>query len=222
MRMKKMVSLALCLGLSLSILSGCSDNSEPFAEKSYTPDAQVREIRIEVEDREIAVSPSGDGQVHMQYAENSKEFYDISVSDDGVLTMTSASDKAWTDYVGVQSSDEGRKISLQVPDAMLENLTISTTNEDITVSGLTVNGTMDLTCNGGQIAFENVGVGSALRLTGKNGDISGSVLGSMDDFAIQTEIKKGETNLPESTDGGEKTLYAANNNGDVQIEFGNE
>ena len=111
---------------------------------------------------------------------------------------------------------------LQVPDAMLENLTISTTNEDITVSGLTVNGTMDLTCNGGQIAFENVGVGSALRLTGKNGDISGSVLGSMDDFSIQTEIKKGETNLPESTDGGEKTLYAANNNGDVQIEFVNE
>ena len=44
----------------------------------------------------------------------------------------------------------------------------------------------------------------------------------MDDFAIQTEIKKGETNLPESTDGGEKTLYAANNNGDVQIEFVNE
>ena len=218
---KKMVSLALCLGLSLSLLSGCSDNSEPFAEKSYTPDAQVREIRIEVEDREIAVSPSGDGQVHMQYAENSKEFYDISVSDDGVLTMTSASDKAWTDYVGVQSSD-GKTIALQVPDAMLENLTISTTNEDITVSGLTVNGTMDLTCNGGQIAFENVGVGSALRLTGKNGDISGSVLGSMDDFAIQTEIKKGETNLPESTDGGEKTLYAANNNGDVQIEFVNE
>ena len=105
---------------------------------------------------------------------------------------------------------------------MLENLTISTTNEDITVSGLTVNGTMDLTCNGGQIAFENVGVGSALRLTGKNGDISGSVLGSMDDFAIQAEIKKGETNLPESTDGGEKTLYVSNNNGDVQIEFGNE
>ena len=141
MRMKKMVSLALCLGLSLSILSGCSDSSEPFAEKSYTPDAQVREIRIEVEDREIAVSPSEDGQVHMQYAENSKEFYDISVSADNVLTMTSASDKEWTDYVGVQSSDEGRKISLQVPDAMLENLTISTTNEDITVSGLTVNGT---------------------------------------------------------------------------------
>ena len=30
MRMKKMVSLALCLGLSLSLLSGCSDSSEPI------------------------------------------------------------------------------------------------------------------------------------------------------------------------------------------------
>ena len=129
--MKKIMSLALCFVLGSFVLAGCSDNSEPFEEKSYTPDTQVSEIILDVEDREIEVSLSGDEQVHIEYSENSKEYYEISVSDDNVLTMTSASDKEWTDYIGVKPSAEDRKISLQIPDALLDNLTLSTTNEDI-------------------------------------------------------------------------------------------
>ena len=60
---------------------------------------------------------------------------------------------------------------------------------------------------------------SALTLKVKNWDISGSILGSCDDFAIQTEIKKGESSLPDEKDGGEKTLNVSGNNGDVNIEF---
>ena len=65
-------------------------------------------------------------------------------------------------------------------------------------------------------------VGSAIYLTVKNGDISGTVVGSYDDFAIQTEIKKGESNLPDNKDGGEKTLNVSSNNGDVNITFVSE
>ena len=81
---------------------------------------------------DVAVELSADGQVHIQYFESSEEFYDISASG-GVLTMTGATDKSWTDYIGLAPSAEYRKIVLQVPDAMLENLTIATTNEDITL-----------------------------------------------------------------------------------------
>ncbi|HIV19542.1 MAG TPA: DUF4097 family beta strand repeat protein [Candidatus Merdivicinus intestinigallinarum] len=219
--MKKIISLALCLVLGVFALTGCSDNSEPFAEKSYTPDTQVNAVNLDVEDREIEVSLSQDGQVHIDYSENSKEYYEISVSD-GVLTMTSASDKEWTDYIGVKSSDEDRKISLQVPDALLETLTLSTTNEDISLPELAVTGSVSLSANGGDISFEALEVGSALTLSAKNGDISGAVMGSYDDFAIQTEIKKGESNLPDQKDDGEKTLNVSVNNGDVDIEFVNE
>ena len=73
---------------------------------------------------DVAVELSADGQVHIQYFESSEEFYDISVSG-GVLTMTGATDKSWTDYIGLAPSAEYRKIVLQVPDAMLENLTIA-------------------------------------------------------------------------------------------------
>ena len=220
--MKKIISLALCLILGSFILSGCSNNSEPFEEKSYTSDTQIHEINLDVQDREIEVSLSEDEQVHIQYSENSKEYYDISVSDDNVLTMTSASDKQWTDYIGVKPAAEDRKISLQVPDALLENLTLSTTNEDITLSALAVTGSINISSNGGNIAFGNLDVGSALTLNVKNGDISGAIVGSYDDFSIQSEIKKGESNLPDHKDSGEKTLNVSSNNGDVNIEFVNK
>ncbi len=218
--MKKIISLGLCFVLGSFVLAGCSSESEPFEEKSYTSDTQISGIHLDVQDREIEVLLSEDEQVHIQYSENSKEYYDISVSD-GVLTMTSASSKEWTDYIGVKPAAEDRKISLQIPDTLLENLTISTTNEDITLSPLAVTGSISLSSNGGNITFENVDVGNALSLTVKDGDISGTVIGSYDDFAIQTEIKKGESNLP-NKEGGEKTLNVSSNNGNVNVALVNE
>ena len=220
--MKKIISLALCLVLGSFVLAGCSDNNEAFEEKSYTPDIPVNEINLDVQDREIEVSLSEDEQVHIQYYENSKEYYDISVSDENVLTMTSASNKNWTDYIGGKPSPENRKISLQIPDALLDTLTLSTTNEDISLPALDITGSISISSNGGNITFENLDVGNALYLTAKNGNISGTVIGSYDDFAIQSEIKKGESNLPDNKDGGEKMLNVSSNNGDVNIEFVNE
>lgn len=220
--MKRTISLALCFVLGSSILSGCSNSSKPVEEKNYTSDTQINEINLDVRDREIEVSASEDEQIHIQYFENNKEYYDISVSDENVLTMTSASDKEWTDYIGVKTSAEDRKISLQIPDVLLNNLTLSTTNEDITFSALAIGGSANISSNGGNIVFENLDVGSNLTLNVKNGDISGTVVGSYDDFSIQSEMKKGESNLPDNKDGGEKALNVSANNGDVNIEFLNE
>lgn len=220
--MKKIIAVALCLVLSSFVLVGCSNDSEPFEEKSYTSDTQIQEINLEVQDREIEVSLSQDQQVHIQYSENSKEYYDISVSEENVLTMTSASNKEWTDYIGTKPSAEDRKISLQIPNALLENLTLSTTNEDITLPALAVTGSISVSSNGGNITFGNLEVGSALTLDVKNGNISGAVVGGYDDFSIHCESKKGENNLPDDKEGGEKTLTVSSNNGDVNIEFVNQ
>lgn len=218
--MKKIISLVLCLALGGLVLSGCSGGEAQFEEKSYTPDAQVSAVTIDVQDRDVTVELSDDGQVHIQYFESGKEFYDISVSG-GVLTMTGATDKSWADYIGLAPSAEYRKIVLQVPDAVLENLTITTTNEDMTLPSLSVTGSISLDCNGGDISFDSLDVGTALTLNVKNGDVSGTVLGSYDDFAIRTEVKSGDSSLPESKDGGVKTLNVTANNGDVNVEISN-
>ena len=60
-------------------------------------------------------------------------------------------------------------------------------------------------------------MGSGLSLTAKNGNISGTVAGSYDDFAIQTEIKKGDSNLPGDEASGSKALNVSCNNGDVTL-----
>lgn len=168
------------------------------------------------------MSISEDDQIHISYFENSQETYDITVSDEQVLMMTSASNKDWTDYIGGKPSAENRKILLQIPDALLDTLTLSTTNEDISLPALAITKSINISSNGGNITFGNLEVGSAIYLTVKNGDISGTVVGSYDDFAIQTEIKKGESNLPDNKDGGEKTLNVSSNNGDVNITFVSE
>lgn len=217
--MKKISSVVLFLILGSLILSGCSNSSQPFEEKNYTSDTEIKEIRLDVRDREIEVSLSEDGKVHIKYYENSKEYYDISVTEENVLTMTSARDKEWTDYIGGKPSAQNRKISLQIPNALLENLTLSTTNEDITLSALTVTQSINISSNGGNIAFGALSPGSALTLNVKNGNISGKIAGSYEDFAIQSEIKKGESNLPDNKDSGEKKLNVTCNNGDVSIEF---
>lgn len=147
-------------------------SSDPFAQKEFTADAaQIGELNIDVRDRQIDVSLSEDSQIHISYFENSKETYDISVSDDHVLTMTAAGGKDWTDFIGGKPSAENRKISLQIPDASLDTLTLSTTNEEISLPALAVTGRIQISDNGGNISFENLDVGNALQLTAKNGDI---------------------------------------------------
>ena len=220
--MKKIIALALCFVMSSFALAGCSGESEPFKKKNFTPDTQVNGINLDVRDREIEVVLSKDEQVHIQYSENSKEYYEISVSDGNLLTMVNASNKEWTDYIGGNPSAEDRKIVLQVPTALLDTVILSTTNEDVFLPVLAVTGSIDVSTNGGNITFENLDVGNTLTLTVKNGDISGTVAGSYDDFAIQSEIKKGDSNLPNNKESGKKMLNVTSNNGDINIEFLNK
>ena len=127
--------------------------------------------------------------------------------------MTLETDKDWTDFIGTKPAAQYRKITLSVPDG-LDALTIRTTNEAIGVSTLTVQNAVMLDCNGGNIAFELLGVGKSLDVTAKNGRITGNVLGGWDDFSVSCEIKK-----PERKEGGEKSLTVNCNNGDIDIQF---
>ena len=118
--MKKIVLLVLCVVLGSFVLTGCSDNNDSFVQQEYTADiSQIEEINVDVRDRQIEVSISDDNQIHIIYFENSKETYDITVSDENVLMMSSVSNKDWTDYIGGKPSYQNRKIILQMPNALL-------------------------------------------------------------------------------------------------------
>lgn len=217
--MKKILSVFICLLLGVGLLSGCSTGGD-YHHKSYNEDgSKVKAVHINVLDRSIAVSPSDDDQIHIDYYESEKEFYNVSLSEDQVLTMSYEDNKDWKDYIGGKTSDANRKISIQIPESLLSSLVLSTTNEDISLPAIDVSDTISITSNGGNITFEKLNVGNTLYLEAKNGNISGTVIGGYDDFSITCETKKGESNLPSHTEGGKKSLQVKNNNGDINIQF---
>lgn len=216
-----MKKISACLGavaaaLLLFACAGCSEQT--FTEKSYTSDENaVTEIAIDAEDREIEVSASEDGRVHIGWFDSEEEYLDLSVSD-GVLTATLCYDKDWTDYIGVKPAAEYRRIEVKVPEGVAV-FSASTTNEDITVTALSCTESVSLASNGGCLVFERLDAGASISLTAKNGDITGSVAGSMEDFSLSCTIKKGDCNLPTSWDGGPKSLSVDCNNGDIEVTF---
>ena len=72
--MKKIISLVLCLILGSFILSGCSNNSEPFEEKSYTSDTQIHEINLDVQDRDCLLYTSQKHGMKRCYRMNTLKF----------------------------------------------------------------------------------------------------------------------------------------------------
>ena len=105
----------------------------------------------------------------------------------------------------------------------MENLTLSTTNEDITLSALSVTESISISSNGGNIAFEALDVGSALHLTVKNGDISGERLQeAMMILPFSQKSKKARAICRTIKTAEPKLLNVSSNNGDVNIELAGE
>ena len=169
-------------------------------------------------DRELEIGVSQDGQVHIDYFDSEKEYLDISLSGKE-LTVKLVFDKDWTDYIGVKPSKEYRKIVIGLPDNLISSFSADTTNENIKVSSLSFTEQVSLDSNGGDVVCDRVNAGKAISLKAKDGDIRGTIVGGWDDFSIVCTIKKGDSNLPASKDGGEKSLTADCNNGDIDIEF---
>ncbi len=217
--MKKRLLIAAYLMLAIS-LAGCSSNGQ-FVPMEYSVNGdQVRAISIDVRDRKIDIGPSSDGLIYIDYYESNKEGYDIELTDTGILSMTSVSNKDWTDFIGVKPSAGNRVISIRIPAGELDRFSIKTTNEDVSMQDLSTVGEISISSNGGNIRFENLNAENSISLNVKNGDINGSIIGGYEDFSIHCDIKKGNSNLP-NIDGGDKTLDVSCNNGDVNISFEN-
>lgn len=218
--MRKFLAAAFSAFSVMVCATGCSKGAENVEAQSYSSEGKtVNGVKIEVRDKEIEVSLSDDRFVHIDYYESDTEYYNISVSEDGILTMTAEDNEGLGKYFGIKSSDDTDKISLQVPEAVLSTLELSTTNEDLSLCELTVTDRISLSNNKGDISFGELSVGSVLEIENKNADISGSVSGSYEDYTVSCKVKKGESNLLSGDNGGTKRLEVTDNNGDVEIDF---
>lgn len=217
---KKLLTTTGLLVALLISLAGCSSESTPLEERDYTiPAKKVDTLTIDVQDRIINIVQSKDEQIHIAYLESEKEYYKIDLSNDKELSMVSDSNKEWNDYVGRKASRESRTIQVSIPNASLDNLIIKSSNEDIVLPSIELLGAVDININNGDIQLDQLNVGTAITLETKNGNISGSILGSYDDFTISSKAKKGDSNLPANKGTGSKELSAYTNNGDINLAF---
>lgn len=208
------------LALVAIVLVAVFSRDDNFEQRSYVSgEEKISAIVVDVEDREVEVAASTDEQIHIDYYESEKEFYDLSVSEDNVLTLTLVYNKNWLDFIGTKPSKSYRKVSIQIPKNLLSSIQISTTNEKVKLDDVSVLDNIKINSNGGNVEFKNLSAGSEINLTAKNGDITGNIIGSWDDFAITYEIKKGKCNLPTHKEDGVKSLTANCNNGDININF---
>ena len=219
--MKKIICIIMCLVLGMTLLMGCSNSGgNDFEKKHYTSSGEeITGLSIDVRDREIKISLSNDNQVHIDYFESDKEYYSIFISDDKVIHMNAEDSKGWSDYIGAKTEADNRKIYVQLPYSLLKTLSLSTVNGDITLPELSVTDSISVSANGGNITFERLNAGNSIIIKSKNGDISGTVAGSYEEYAIESDIKKGESNLPANKKEGDKILSVSNNNGNTNIDF---
>lgn len=217
--MKKWSIMVVSLLCTAVFSSGCTKESDAFEAKSYTSEGEtITSIRIDVRDKEIQVTASDNEFVHMDYYENDTRYYDISVSD-GLLSVTEKSDEGIGKFFGIKSSNQENVLSLQIPESQISDLEIRTSNENISLSDIAVTETISLIDNGGNIFFQNLGSGSDITISNKNGGIGGTILGTYEDYNILCDIKKGDSSLPSKDNGAGKSLYVTNNNGNVEIDF---
>lgn len=135
--------------------------------------------------------------------------------------MSLSQNKKWSDFIGVKSSLDYRKVISSMPNNSLYDISISTTNENIKINQISFLDELSIVTNNGEIELSNVNCKKTIILDSKNGSISGSIKGSYDEYKINCSIKKGNTNLPLLKEGGEKTLRVNVNNGDINLSFVN-
>ncbi len=224
-KLKYLCGGVVLLAVLLASVSGCTKQDTAGEPKQdvktghYAVNASdVREINIDVKDRAIEITESPDEDIMITYYENDKEFYDILLDGDKVLSMKAASDKNLSDYVGF-SDDSMQTIKLEVPNPLLSNLVISSTKNDIKLPDLRFEGNIKIDINDGEIELENTTPLGDVTLSAKNGDISGTLKGKLDDFKITSNAHKGKSNLPDSKEDGTQALEVKTNNGDIDLAF---
>lgn len=204
----------------LMLCTVCLQAEDVFTQRSWEAAAsQVKGLVISVRDRIVEVSQSEDDLLHIAYAESSREGYDLSLSDEGILTMVRADNKRLLDYFGGKPSTEARRIQIRLPQSGIGSLTISTTNESVQLSSVRIYDNIRLSVNGGDLVFDALSPAASIDLSAKNGNISGTIAGSFDEYAVMSSVKKGKSNLPEEKRGGEKEARFSANNGDISVDF---
>lgn len=181
-----------------------------FEEKSYTSSKTITTILVDDANFDIKVKNSADDKIHISYFENDKKKYEISESDSGVLNVSKKDSRDWYNYF-LNIQFESPTLTLEIPINFSGDITIDTSNSDITLENINA-ANINLTTSNDQIIVKNTIASGSLNLKSSNGDV----------FVSDTKVSK---NIICNTSNDEinfsnvecESLNAQSNNGDISL-----
>ena len=159
---------------------------------------------------DIEILPSEDGRCRVVCYEQPKMSSTVSVVD-GVLQVEQVDTRRWYEHLSFDLWDA--KVTLYLPSAVYQSLTVRASTGDISVEKITV-GTVAITLSTGDVCLADIDAADGVAVTSSTGDISIArvktnditVIANTGDIALSDVVCAGEIATENTT--GDVELYA--------------
>lgn len=123
-----------------------------------------------------------------------------------------------TDFQG-KMTGESNAGELVLSDLKAQTMDLSSDMGSIELDNIQAADGLTADANAGEVKFEHLDVGRQVKLSTDMGSVSGSLVGSVNDYNITSQADMGDNNLPNRTTSGSKTLQVDTNAGSIDIQF---
>lgn len=184
-------------------------NQHPMEQKVYTVEETITNLQIDTKNTKIQTQRSPDDKIHIQYAENDLLFYTMEQKD-GIFSMKLQNNIKWYQQFidGIFSGffNWDTEIILQLPQADMENIKLSTSNAKIMMeTAMSVQNCALMTTNG---AIETTGItAEEMTLNTSNAEV---VLSAVKARSLMVRTSNGKVKVSDS-ELGEGSIYTSNN-----------
>ena len=136
-------------------------------------------IFVDTDTADVIFKVSADGKAKVECFEETKDKHTVSVQD-GMLTISNKSEKAWNDSFGINFT--APKITISLPQAELESLKVDLATGKVTMEKLNV-GNLDISTTTGKVSLTDITCKN-LTSTGSTGDIDLKNVVAAEKFSI--------------------------------------
>ena len=205
-----LVLLGVILAVTAISMGGITTKSlstgKPYEEKVYTYDSdKVKKLSVSDVSNEIVVTGSSQSGITIKCYENDTDYYKISLTDDGNLSVVRQISNRWYENINIGLNIREDKLTITVPSDLAaaiditsvsskanlsnldkaEKLSVKTTSGNIRLNKISSSGNMSLDSVSGNIELDSVKIDGILNLKTTSGkietsfaDISGDILSS--------------------------------------------
>lgn len=235
----KALIIFFCIGLLLTIvgLFGIKDLDSLYEikEKTYIAKASISNIVIEHDLYDLKIVESDTDKIKITYSDSSKKTLEIDEFGD-TLNIKERNKRRVISFINVDGvflnpetiieipRNSKIRYSIQSDDSNIElrsiksdSIEIESDNGDIILSRVEVSNA-NLISDNGDITFNDLNILKDLFIEIDNGDITGSLIGSANDYVFFIHEDNGSVNIPTFNGRGNKVIRIESDNGNIDID----